>query len=231
MTNDFGSYDDVSSHNAFFLDERQITIMDMLETVDGIIIDAVQSETPEKIIHAARSLLGMSKVSGISLAKLLHGMKNVWEKLNIADVDDKTFIQEQLGVEPVTFRRYVQAWNMFDKNFVPKQLYPSILQRPMQDLVAIGSVVAQGYEPNKKQWKEIADATNSKEVRDVLREIKGTTAKKNSLTIMLEKDGTLSVITNTNGKHFIGNLVLSETDSYVAKAVDRIIKRSGIVER
>lgn len=225
-----GSYDDLSAHNDFSLEGRLVSLMDMLETVDGIIIDAAQNENPELVMNAARSLLGMSKVSGIALAKLLHGMRSIWNKLNIDDVDDKTLVREQLGIEPVTFKRYVQTWTMFDQGYVPKDLSQRIMQRPMKDLVAISSCVAHGFEPTKAQWRELASASNNAEVREILRKIKGTPPKKNSVTILLDKDGTLHVM-NGKGKHFVGNLVIDDKDPLVAKAVARIISHSGIVER
>jgi hypothetical protein len=225
-----GSYDDLSAHNNFSLEGTNITLMDMLETVDGIIQDAAQGENPELVMNAARSLLGMSKVSGIALAKLLHGMRSIWPQLKVEDVDDKTFVREQIGVEPITLKRYIQTWDMFAGDYVPKDLAQRIMQRPMKDLIAISACVAHGFEPNKAQWRELASATNNAEVREILRKIKGTPPKKNSVTIMLDKDGTLHVM-NGKGKHFIGNLVLDDKDPLVAKAVARIISHSGIVER
>lgn len=211
----------------FFMNNKQHTIEEYLDGVDGV-LETIKSTGDFEIgVNFVRSASAASRAVGLSMAKLLHGMLQMWDR----ESSFYEYMQEFTSLSMLTIGRYINAWEGLQQ--VPLQLQEVYTTRPMKDLIALGSALSQGYTPTEEEWNKLSNTPNNPAFAKVLREdVKGAEPRSNSLTIYLEKSGDL-VVWDAAGKHQLGYLNISEcdTDASIKKAVERIVKSAGILIR
>jgi hypothetical protein len=223
----YSNQDAVTGANAFFIDNKKVTLDDALKAVDDIL-----KSTDEEKVAFIRSMLGMHKVSGIALAKFLHEWDKDWD----TDAHGQPFVDfiyNEVGLGRTTVVRYCNVWEMYSGKYVPDKFEPKILARPVKDQIVISAAIAQGHEFNDTEWANLSNAVTNAEVRAIVQKAKSQPPRKSSLVIYLERDGSLTVWTGEGVRKHIGNLDLDEEaiDPIVKKAIHRIVSSSGIVRK
>lgn len=181
------------------------------------------------VLTAAQALVGAQKLSGKGLAQLYYGMKQDWEHYHIEDnLYDTIF--EMVGHVKETVDRYINIWAMFEEKLIPDKFEKRIKDRPIRDQVIISALPAQGYEVTEKQWKKIVHAPDNSTLQKVVREIKKKEPRKSALILTLDREGNIWATQKSN-RYYAGHLNIAERHiEIIDKAVQRIIKNSGIME-
>lgn len=200
---------------------------DILDEVEHGITEAVQSKDVDLAFHFCQRMIGEMKRSGIGLAKALWMINKNWALFGIGD-DFEPTAQYHLGLHPHTIERYVKVWEMLT-NYVPLDLKGEIQNKNIRSLIPIANAVAGGYEIEEDTWEKLADAPDFTEISKIVREeVTKKPARRNNLTLKMDKDGSLWAYTNS-GVFFVGSLETKDSNEFVRKAVDRIVVNSGIL--
>jgi hypothetical protein len=152
---------------------------------------------------------------------------NEWWAQNKADDDFFDHVESTTGTKKVTTKRYITAWGYVEDYTIPKE----VAQRPMRELVPISNALAQGYEIGKAEWRKIALCSNSGELSEILRDIKGKEPRKSARVIKLARDGSLYGYKDDK-KYFIGflNVKEAEDDKVLAEFIEKIKISAGVIE-
>lgn len=203
----------------------------LFDKIDSVLAQSLQEKDPTLAFYAGKSLLGVVRLGGLALAKLLHGVNSRWKDYEWGGTI-YTLAEDELGIlAKATINRYIAVWEMITGAYIPSEVLEEVKVKPMRQLVPMASLITQGYDVDTKDWIRLAHATDAGEIAEIVREIKGKPPKKQTMKIVLEQDGTLNVW--NGGKILnIGMLrVEDETNEIVAKAIERIVNNSGIVRR
>lgn len=197
--------------------------------INFILVEAKSLNNGKLALNAAQALVGAQKLSGKGLAQLYYGMKQDWEYYHIEDnLYDTIF--EMVGHVKETVNRYINTWAMFEDKIIPAKFEERIKDKPIRDQVIISALPAQGYEVTETQWKDIVHAPDNSTLQKVVREIKDKEPRKSALILTLDRDGTVWA-TKEDERYYAGSLNIEERHiEVIDKAVQRIIKNSGIME-
>lgn len=226
MTEEFGI--EAISPNTVFISGKAVTEEDALEAVDIAIGNLNTDNNLDAVDMAEDTLLGLQRISGKALAKLLHGKNEWWKRTQQSEVRKCTFEDyegSRHGLKSTVIDRYVVVWEKMSQ-------FPEQFQvRPIRDLIPAAKALEQGYEISKDVWKSLIKATSNIEIVNIIREkVKHKQARKSALQMKMERDGTIKLWVGTKGK-FVGYLDLKSKDEDVQKAVARILGNSGIIKR
>jgi hypothetical protein len=203
----------------------------LFDRIDTVLAQSLQEKDPVIALSVGKGLLGVVRLGGLGLAKLLHGVNSRWKDYEYSGTI-YALAEDELGIlAKATINRYIAVWEMITGGYIPNDVLDEVKVKPMRQLVPMASLITQGFDVSTKDWVRLAHATDAGEVAEIVREIKGKPPKKQSMKIVLEADGTLFV---WNGGKItsIGYLdVKNETDEIVAKAIERIVNNSGIIRR
>jgi hypothetical protein len=203
----------------------------LFDRIDTVLAQSLEEKDPAIALSVGKGLLGVVRLGGLGLAKLLHGVNSRWKEYEYSGTI-YALAEDELGIlAKATIKRYIAVWEMITGGYIPKDVLDEVKVKPMRQLVPMASLITQGFDVSTKDWVRLAHATDAAEVAEIVREIKGKPPKKQSMKIVLEADGTLNA---WNGGKIvnIGMLrVENETDEIVAKAIERIVNNSGIVRR
>lgn len=194
---------------------------DLIDRVDDIITDSVEQGNPDIAADAMNYLLGMSRISGLSLAKLIYTFKFQWDKFKRRD-SFEDYLEDYCGLQSVTIKRYYTVWEMLVSGDIPKDYSDKMKNMPIKCLVPIGTMWAQGWEPEPSQWMKLANAPDASTIGKIIREIKGVEPKEGSLQLNLEKDGTINAWVSGT-RYFVGHLNVDDDNEIVQKAIARLI--------
>jgi len=203
----------------------------LFDRIDLVLAQSLKEKDPSIALSAGKNLLGVIRLGGLGLAKLLHGVYTRWNDYEYSGTVYE-LAEEELGIlAKATVNRYVAVWDMLTGGYIPKDVIEYIKAKPMRQLVPMASLISQGFNVLMTDWLRMAHAIDIGEVAEIVREIKGKSPKKQTLTIFLEDDGTLQAWYNSQTKN-IGYLdIKNENNEIVAKSIERIIDNSGIIRR
>jgi hypothetical protein len=214
------------------LNGAEINEQNILDAMDDVVDNLYQTADLSAADIAIGSLLGMQKLSGMGLAKLLWGVNKWWSETGQDGVRGDTFCDYMMATHgfksSVVVDRYVLLWDTYENNLMPTGLR----LKPLKDQIAIAQTIEQGYTITPKEWKKLEYAARNGEVLSILREIKGKAPRKNSLQLYEERDGTL-VGWDAEGRHVLGwiNVQEEHDDPTIHKGLERIRKGASIIER
>jgi hypothetical protein len=203
----------------------------LFDRIDTVLAQSLEEKDPAIALSVGKGLLGVVRLGGLGLAKLLHGVNSRWKDYEYSGTI-YALAEDELGIlAKATIKRYIAVWEMITGGYIPKDVLDEVKVKPMRQLVPMASLITQGFDVSTKDWVRLAHAADAGEVAEIVREIKGKPPKKQSMKIVLEEDGTLHCW-NDGQIYDIGMLrVENETDEIVAKAIERIVNNSGIVRR
>ena len=212
------------------VDGKILTRQSLLNKLDDVIVSLHQSGSDKEIKSAFTAMEEVNKVSGLAKAKLLYGWGNWYTETGQAEKRNDEFvdmIESETGTKAVTTRRYILTWSYIEDCTIPKELQ----NRPMDDLVKIATALDNDHEITAENWKELNNAANSAEVRDILRTIKGQAPRKSSTRKVLSRNGSLDLYDSEGGKHFAGNLEVKSDDELVLKFIRQLVQNLGVEEK
>lgn len=212
-----------------FVDNKSITERDVMSGIDIVLEMLWQTGNLDNVVKASNSLGRIEEVSGKAKAKLWAGWQRWWDETGQEEKRQDTFedmMETKTGNKGITVKRYINVWKYIDENVIPKEV--QIL--PMRDLIPIASALAQGFDFEKDQWKKLARASNSSEVREIIRSVKGQSPRKGGIQITLDRNGSLYAWKDEK-KYYIGVLEVKDENEVVQKAIQRVIDGSQIQEK
>ena len=201
----------------------------ILEAVEAVVQKSLDEHNPDVAFGAGATLIRAARLSGIGLAKLLYLVYSNWTKYEI-DMDFYDAGCESLGMKRITLERYVRIWGMFDSGEVPETAVQTLLQRPMSDLNAVATAFASGFPITPEKWETIATAESGAAVLEIMREVKQSPPKGNTISLKLTRDGDIYAWYKGESFH-VGWLDINDAEEHepVKKAIDRIVSGSGIM--
>jgi hemin uptake protein HemP len=201
----------------------------LLAKVDKIIQDSIEQKNPDIASDAISYLLGMSRLSGLTLAKMIYTFKFQWSAFNRREKFE-SYLSEKVGISKVTIKRYYQVWDMLVSGDVPREYAEKLKLLPVRCLVPIGTLWTQGWEVTDEQWSRLANATDPSTVNKIIREIKKVEPKSGSLQIVIDHDGMLYAWQD-NVRYDVGHLNVDDFTEAVQKAIARILGDGIVMEQ
>lgn len=204
----------------------------VFKEVDNIVAAAIAQGDPEIIMRFGHALRKDARVRGVALAKLLWHTKDNWKKFQDAGIDDDLFsvLEGEMGVPPSTASTYIRIWEaVFANPDIPDATKELLLAKPIGTLKLLPALTTEGDEVD---WDEIVQAHDKKEVRQIVRRIRGeATSSKTSLYVRLDtRTGQLSAKRGEMPFVNFGLLNLGIEDEVVKSAIERIVTSSRIME-
>jgi len=196
-----------------------------LTVVEYTISKAIRERDIGIAIELCKKIRSGIQVKGLALAKAFYLIERNWEEFQIAD-DFYDSFYTYIGVHRETVVRYIRVWEMLQ--LAPPEIAKELQNRNIKDLIPIGHAISQGYEIEPDEWEELAKTDTFQELSNVLKEIKGQESRKSSLTLMIDRDGSIWAYSKDDS-NFVGSLELD--DERVEKAVNRIVDRAGIIRK
>ena len=201
----------------------------ILDKVDEIIAESLEKKDAYFALNSCRALKQIAQLSGIALAKFFYLIKENWETYGIGDNFTDT-VADYTGTHPATVSKYINIWEMHETKLIPEKFSESIRQRNIKDQVPISTLISQGYEISDDDWQDLADAPDFNTVSAKVRELKGREPSKSALLIFISSDGQLSAM-QEGEIEFVGFLNVEEAGLIAEKAIQRITKLAGVMER
>ncbi len=215
------------SPSTVFISGVAITENDTMRAVDTVLSGLNQHNDISGVDTAIGTLLGLQKISGKALAKLLAGTKQWWKETKQTDnFDDR--METRHGLKAVTIDRYITVWENIQSNAIP----PELAERPMRELIPIAKALSQGFTLTAKTLGSLVKATSLGEIGSILRTVKNKPARKSSLQITWDRRGSLYVWKDGK-RHFVGMLDKEgyATDEVVKQAINRILDNAGVQKK
>lgn len=188
-------------------------------------IDVIAEEGGlDQLIH---DLNMAGKLVGIAKAKALYLREKSWSN---EDESFRDYAVREYGIRGETVKRYIDTWEMILQ--APESLQPFLVRKPMEQLIPLGTALAQGdLEVDEVDWDQYLGVTSNGEAYAVVGEWSGKEpAERLHLYIDL-KTGDISSWYAGQYEH-IGYLDVERTDvEQVRKGITRIINKSGLREK
>jgi len=201
----------------------------ILNRVEEVVRESIERKDVYHALDFGKGLIQISQLSGIALAKLFYLLRENWDVFEIGD-NFKDVAYSYVGRDRATVDRYIRVWEMYEKKLIPDQFVEDIRQKNIKDQIYIASMTAQGYEPEENDWQDIVDAPDYTSVSVKVREITGKEPRPNALLIYLTSDGTLQA-EQEGHIEFVGYLNIEEGGDIAQKAIQRLLKSAGVLER
>ena len=195
--------------------------MVLIDKVDDMITQALTTGNPLSILEFGAQLRQARHISGLALAKLLFRLREVWDHF---DTDDKLrdVAYEHIGVSGYTYQRYIDCWQ-----YVAMDRH-ELWNKPIGGLL-LCIAAAKEDQLGAKHWKQIEKAPNKATIRDVIKEVRGTTGGGvNALRIWLREDGALQAVIGDGVYKPVGFIERS-IDNKLAIAVIARFEKAGLV--
>jgi len=201
---------------------------EILQRIEEIIRKSVEEHNAYTALDACKTLVQVSKVSGVALAKALYLIEKNWNEYNETDkFEDVVYIY--IGLHKHTVERYTVLWKMYAEKLIPDKVSEDIQQHNIKSQIPIALALEQGYEINNDEWEKLAHAPDISTVLKVLREdVRGKPPRKGSLQLWMDDLGSIWAAFEGN-RFFVGSLEIDSEEEAVQKAIERIKKGSGIL--
>ena len=200
---------------------------EILQRVEDITTEAIESGDPRMAFKAMSSLLGVSQIAGIGFAKFVYTLKYNWAKFKTRDsFEDRA--QEVFGRGKKSIDDNFRVWEMLVSTDVPKEYRDKFMNMPIRVLIPIANMWKQGWEVETNQWLRLSNAPDPSTVGKIIREIKKKEPKKGSLQmewIASQKE----IIVWVDSKPHPIYLTYDEDDPQIQKALERLLNGKVMV--
>jgi len=212
------------------LDQALVVDADeFLQNIKKHLVEAIETKDANKAFGIIKQLRLAAQLSGLSLAQALWIIRDSWDSFE-TDGKFEEIAFERIGLHKSTVREYCRVWDLFEEGYVPNHLENRFKSKNIKDLKYIANTVSRGFDIEKSDWEELANAPDYSTVSRKIREIKGVEPKKGSLQIYLEEDGTINAYYNDRIV-YVGFLDVESIDDTVQKTINRIVNGSGMIEK
>jgi hypothetical protein len=201
---------------------------EILQRVEEIIRKSVEERNAYTALDACKTLVQVSKVSGVALAKALYLIEKNWDNYDETDeFEDIAYIY--IGLHKHTVERYTVLWKMYAEKLIPDNVSEEIQQHNVKTQIPIALALEQGYEIDDAEWEKLAHAPDLNTVSKILREeVKGKPPRKGSLQAWIDDLGSIWA-TYKGEKFFAGSLEVDSDEEAVQMLIERIKKGAGIL--
>lgn len=228
---------------------RRISAQEVIDRVDWYINKCADGNDLPSALEYIQKWDTTIKLSGVSLARTFYMMLMRWDRLSGKSFnhwwerqdDFEQVMFDKVGKAKDTVRRYVMVGSLLEslKSRVgrlgesnQKIVMEELPGRHMGDLIAVAQHEKEHGALSPTQLLGISMASDSTEVRRLLREYRGLEEAASPMLYTLDPDGT--VWARQGGESvIIGFLRITESDlqnPLRAKAIERLKKRSGFME-
>ena len=201
---------------------------EILERIEIIIQKSVEERNAYTALDACKTLVQISKVSGVALAKALYLIEKNWDSYDEEEeFDDIAYIY--IGLHKHTVERYTILWKMYAEKLIPENVSEIIQQHNVKAQIPIARALEQGYEIDDAEWQKLSQAPDLTTVEKIIREdVKGKPPRRGSLQLWIDDLGSMWA-TYACGRFFVGSLEVDSDEEAVQKAIERIKKGAGIL--
>lgn len=206
-----------------------------IDQVGSMVDETLKRASDEKSIEPALAglvlLRKIAQSSVLGMGRFIYGIYQNWEDYeDVAGEDFFDFMYERTGLTRTTINRHIDIQEMLQE--VPEKYKNQVEQLKFNYLRPMSALPKAGYLIADQDWKRFVQAGDAAEVRTLCRQIKGKPRRSSMLSIWINKDGTLQCLLQEEEKlKVIGYLDINNQDETVQKAVQRIIKNTGMLER
>ena len=205
--------------------------MTCIEMVDEIVEKSLINGDINKPLMYGKSLKRNMQASGLALAKLLTRMEDNWENYKKSGGVDDEFvdtIHASLGLSVGTITKYTGMWRaVFDNPDIDPDIKQQLLGKPMRSLILLKAGVEEGSINPEDAAKTISTA----EMRELVRASRGLVGTANSAILigLNVRNGELSCKQGAEPWELFGRF-LPDTSPIAAKAIERIVRYTGIMQ-
>lgn len=206
------------------------TELQALDFVTELFDKAINEKDPEVLNKHIARIRRSQQIEGIALAKLLFLWKDKWREFEIGEeFEDYVFAED--GISPQTTRKYLALWEaIFQNPDISDEIKAALYGKPIQGLL-LCVAASRENQLSDDNWEEIAQAPDTKTIREIIREIRGEqTSSATALIITLSRDGTLAARQGDEAYVPFGFLNPKPDNATAFNARDRIIRAAGVVE-
>lgn len=161
---------------------------------------------------------------------MLEGMEPIWIPEEHEGESFKAAAVRNTDLSPVTIQRHIKIQRALESDVIPEVFRDDIQVMGQKSLIQIAELVVSGRELTHKDWKELSDAADEREVGRVVRKIKKVAPRSNYLAITIDERGHLWEHT-AKGSRQCGVLFVQDKHPDVQKAIERLRGCGGILEK
>lgn len=200
-----------------------------IASLDSALDAAIKDCDADQAFELCNILVNIQRYSGLTLAKVLWTIQQHWQDFGIED-DFYDNAALRIDMHRDNIERYVRVHEMLTKH-APQEILNQLQDHNIRDLIPIANAVHQGYEIEEATWNKLANADTSQEISSIVREdVKGADPRSNSITIRMDRDGSLWAFRQEQ-RYFVGSLEVSDEEETIQKAINRIVSNSGIMKQ
>jgi hypothetical protein len=198
--------------------------------IDDVLQRSIAQNDPIIALQGVKQLEQVGRITGLGLAKLLWAVQDRWADYNTGE-EFRDYVIEHTSLAWATVTRYCLVWEMYQKNTIPAALIDAIQSKTMRDQVEIAKIEDR-VDMKMADWKRIAKASNGREIIEIKRELTNLKPRKSGFSIKLRRNGDLEVWDSKHVRHHVGflNVDDAKTNDIIQKAIDRIVRNTGIME-
>lgn len=199
--------------------------------VDKVAEVAIETGDPWPALAAGRELLAAVQLKGISLARLLYRLQQVWERFGLEDTFEDIIVAEW-GLSKHTIYKYTRIYRViFENPEVPPEVIPKLAERPINTLNRLVRPVNERCIQEPEQWYQLAEAEDDSTVAQLIKQWAGeSTRGRPRAVFLLYPDGMLAYAENDRIAP-IGLLKTAQADledDLVARGVDIVRRALGV---
>lgn len=201
----------------------------ILKKIDEVMQESIERSDVYYALDFGVNLIQMAQLSGMGLAKLVYLIKENWGIFEIGDnFEDVAY--SYLGRSKDTIDRHVRVWGMYEKKLIPEEFKDEIKQKNIKDQIPIATMLSQGIVVDHNDWQDLADAPDHTSVAHAIRKIKKEEPRKSALLIFISDDGSLTA-QQEGVTQYVGFLNIDDAEDIAEKAIQRIIRSVGVLQR
>jgi hypothetical protein len=226
--------DDVINGQSVYLTDNDLQIF--IE-VDEILKQAVTIGDPRIATQFGYQLYKGSRLQGVALAKLLHGLQDRWDIFEVSGIQDDFYsvMLSEIGTAESTTRRYVNMWDsIFMNPNISDDAKKELLGKPMKTLLLLPGLAHDEIEGKVSvDWSRVANMEGQTEVREYVRDIRGIATSSSTAVYTQLEVRTGRMIARRDGEEPVvfGLLNMDKmVDEKVKIAIERIIRGIGMQE-
>jgi hypothetical protein len=226
--------DDIVNGQDVYLTDKDLQIF--IE-VDEVLKQAVTIGDPRIATQFGYQLYKGSRLQGVALAKLLHGLQDRWDIFEVSGIQDDFYsvMLSEVGTAESTTRRYVNMWDsIFMNPNVSDVAKKELLGKPMKTLLLLPGLAHDEIEGKVMvDWDKVANMGGQTEVREYVRDLRGmATSSSTAVYIQIEvRTGRIIACRSGEEPIIFGLLNMDKAeDEKVKIAIERIIRSTGMQE-
>lgn len=201
-----------------------------LSWVDHQILGFIKNDALEAATNMVLEMKRTAQIAGLSLAITLYHFEQNWARFERDDTFED-YMMARTGYHSHTISRYLKVGKLLREG-APEEFRKELTSKTMNQLMPIANAVAQGYEIDTEIWKDLVQAQDSVIVRDIIRDdVREAAPRSTALSLWLDRQGTIwAFVGKTKERKFVGSLEVNNDDPDIQKAIERIIKNSGMLK-